>query len=55
MKELTKWVREIAIQLQIMNRNAMSIDEYQTRGLLSEMSAEKRTRHDYPTEKGGGE
>ena len=53
MKELTKWVREIAIQLQIMNRNAMSGDDYQTKGFLSEINAEKRTRHDYPTEKGG--
>lgn len=55
MKELTKWVREIAIQLQIMNRNSMSGDDYQTKGFLSEINAEKRTRHDYPTEKGGVE
>ncbi len=53
MKELTKWVREIAIQLQIMNRNTMSGDDYQTKGFLSEINAEKRIRQDHSTEKGG--
>ena len=53
MKEIALWLKEIAIQLQILNRlTCKYYDQYNILGMLSEQSAEKRI---HPTEKGGVE